>query len=602
MRAARYTTAMKGLLLGLGMALSAGALASGSPASAQDSWNPFRQYGEPSGDRRPRPSEAAAPVPPAPIREPAAGPAYQVPPSWGAPSRGTVEKGELAPIMAPDASGLPLELWRGIDLKTLEELLAGLDLPPRSPALHQLWRRLLLSSATPPADVPNGEHFVALRLEALYRSGLLADMETVLNGSGPPGPIVQTLRARRDIGLGRREDGCALIATLAAPSSGLPSRLKGETQLLAGYCAAAAGDAHTAGLAADLAREEGIAAELPLAVLAGVATGDKPRLALPQRVLLLDYRFLELLGPVNALQVFDKAEPALLVVLADNPRSEARLQIAAAEAALRLNALSPEAVAEAYRRQSLPGSGQANVAGAGGEPLLRRALYFKAVEAARAPGQKAKFLRAILDDARRSGSFLQMARVMAPLAAGLQPSPDTAQFAEQALEIALASGVFDQARRWGEAGSLPHWLVLADVADPARRAGRPPSLGAMEDLAVRGRLGADTLHRLAAVLDALDIDVPIGIWDAASRMPQPATGYLPETGVLADLAQSSKRNDTARTILLVMRTLGAGGPEGANVLALGDAIRALKRIGLEADARRVGLEALLAVWPRAAPN
>jgi hypothetical protein len=441
-----------------------------------------------------------------------------------------------------------------------------------------------------------------LRLEALYRSGLLADMETVMDASGPPGPIVQTLSARRDIGLGRREDGCGVIATLSAPSSGLPGRLKGETQLLAGYCAAAAGDAHAAGLAADLAREEGIDAELPLAVLAGVSAGAKPRLALPQKVLLLDYRFLELLGPVNALQVFDKAEPALLAMLANDPKSEGRVQIAAAEAAMRLNALSPEAVAEVYRRQSLPSNNQSDPAALGGEPLLRRALYFKAVEAARAPAQKAKFLRALLDDARRSGFFLQMARVMAPLAASVQPSPELAWFTESGLEIALASGDFDQARRWAEAGAVPHWLALIDVADPVRRGGRPPSLGAMEDLATRGRLGADTLHRLATVLDALDIDVPIGIWDAASRIPQPANGYLPETGVLADLAQSAKRNDAARTILLVMRALGPGGPEGANVLALGDAIRALKRIGLEADARRLGLEALLAVWPRTAPN
>ena len=116
----------------------------------------------------------------------------------------------------------------------------------------------------------------------------------------------------------------------------------------------------------------------------------------------------------------------------------------------------------------------------------------------------------------------------------------------------------------------------------------------MEELAARGRLGVETLHRLATVLDALDIDVPIAVWDAASRTPQPSSGYLPETGILADLAQSAKRNDTGRTILLVMRALGANGPEGANVLALGDAIRALKRIGLEADARRLGLEALLA--------
>ena len=80
------------------------------------------------------------------------------------------------------------------------------------------------------------------------------------------------------------------------------------------------------------------------------------------------------------------------------------------------------------------------------------------------------------------------------------------------------------------------------------------------------------------MLDALDIDVPIPLWDAASRTPQPAGGYLPETGVLAELARSAKRGDAGRTMLLVMRTLGADGPEGANMLALGDAIRALKRV------------------------
>ena len=181
-------------------------------------------------------------------------------------------------------------------------------------------------------------------------------------------------------------------------------------------------------------------------------------------------------------------------------------------------------------------------------------------------------------------------------------SPDAGWFAETSLEIALLAGQFEQARRWAESAGLRHWLALIDVADPERRGGQPPSLAAMEELAVRGRLGAETLHRLATVLDALDIDVPIGLWDAASRTPQPATGYLPETGVLADLAQSAKRNDAGRTILLVMRTLGPAGPEGANVLALGDAVRALKRIGLEADARQLALEALIAAWPRMAGN
>jgi hypothetical protein len=35
------------------------------------------------------------------------------------------------------------------------------------------------------------------------------------------------------------------------------------------------------------------------------------------------------------------------------------------------------------------------------------------------------------------------------------------------------------------------------------------------------------------------------------------------------------------------------------VLALGDAVRALRRVGLEGDARRLALEALLPAWLRA---
>jgi hypothetical protein len=568
------------------------------PAVAQDTWNPFKPNAE--RERRPRTDERATPSPPMPRERPTV-PASEQPQPRPLP-RGGVERSELDPIIAADGSGLPLDLWRGLDLKTLEELLAGLELPPRSPAVHQLWRRLLLSTATAPTGAPDDEHFLALRLEALYRSGLLEDMDTVFKSIPAPGPVVESLRARRDIGLGHRETGCQTVKALAAPSSGLPGRLKGETQLLAGYCAAAAGDAHGAGLAAELAREEGVEAELPLAVLAAHAAGDKPRLVLPKRILLLDYRFLELLGPLDPARIFDKAEPALLVTLAGDARSDVRLQIAAAEAALRVNALSPAAVAKLYRSLSLSAKATADPTSQGADPLLRRALFFQAAEVARAPVQRARFLQAILEDARRSGSALQTASVVAPLMAGIHPSPEVAPYTPSLVEMALAAGEFVQARLWAESADLWPWVALIDIADPERRGGRLRSLGAMEDLAVRGRVGPEALHKLATVLDALDIEVPIQIWDAANRAPHPVGGYLPETGILADLAQSARRNDAGRTILLVMRTLGPGGPDGANLLALSDAIKALKHIGLDADARRLGLEALLPIWPRAMAN
>jgi hypothetical protein len=193
--------------------------------------------------------------------------------------------------------------------------------------------------------------------------------------------------------------------------------------------------------------------------------------------------------------------------------------------------------------------------------------------------------------------------MLAPLFAKIWPSPQAAPLTEAIVEVALAGGDYELARRWAESGSsLQHWLALIDLADPQARQMRPAGLGSLEDLAARGRLGATPLHRVVTVLDALNITVPLRLWEAAGRLPQPTGGHLPETGVLSELAQASQQKEAGRTILLAMRALGPDGPDGANALALGDTLRALKRAGLEADARRLALESLFAVWPRMSGN
>ena len=47
-----------------------------------------------------------------------------------------------------------------------------------------------------------------------------------------------------------------------------------------------------------------------------------------------------------------------------------------------------------------------------------------------------------------------------------------------------------------------------------------------------------------------------------------------------------------------MRAIGPGGTSAAHLIGLGDTIRALKRAGLEKDARRLGFEALFSDWLR----
>jgi hypothetical protein len=258
---------------------------------------------------------------------------------------------------------------------------------------------------------------------------------------------------------------------------------------------------------------------------------------------------------------------------------------------------------------------------AGGEPAgkaeaaLRRAHLFKMSEAEQTPVKKARLIRAYLDDARRNGLYWPGLQLMAQPAASVQRAGELGWFAETGIETALASGNFDAARAWAQfgndldspqgpigSGAHAHWLALADIADPNLTTGRSQHLAALETMATRGRLSSDQLHRLATVLDALDIQVPIPLWDAASRTPQPSDGHLPETGVLPELADAAKKKEFGHTVLVAMKTLGPTGAEGAHMIALGDSIRALRRAGLEQDARRLGLEALFAAWPRTVSN
>lgn len=595
------------------------------PAAADDPWRPFlerdsvapdaergRPFLSPSADWAPLLGEL--PVPPV-WNEPA-GPAAAVdrsdlppidPKSWG------VDRADLAPVMASDGSGLPLELWRGLDLAAVESLMARLAAPPPSLALHMLWRRLLIAEAPPPAGA-TADQFFAVRSEALYRSGLLRDASELLAKmtSWRPHAITTALKARTDIALGNQDAGCEAAKVGSGRKDELPKPLKGEILVLAGYCAAAAGNIAAAGLAAELAREEGYDDPLALAALDAIAFRQRPRVSLPRQLTAIEYRLLQLAGALEQGDVLRRADAAVLAVLVYDGAIDPKLRAAAAEAAARIHVVEPGELAEIYRLQTFPPAERADPPSGGSDPRSQPALLFRSVERERTPLLKARAIRTFLDHARRKGFYFHGLRMLAEAAEDIPMAAETGWFAETAIELMLAAGKFDSARAWtafavsldrGSSGpSLQHWLVLADIADSDLEPPRGAPLAFVADLALLGRFDANVLPRLATVLDALDYNVPIALWEMASKTPQPNNGFLPETGVLAALQEASTKREVARTLLLTLQTLGPGGAESAHIIALGDAIRALKRAGLERDARRLAFEALFATWPRLADN
>lgn len=536
---------------------------------------------------------------PAPDRKlPTTGSPDGASPSGGSAAAVGVERGELAPVVSTDGSGLPYELWRGLDITAIEGQVSKLEIPPGSPVIQSLWRRLLTSEAG--SGAASSARFDALRADALYRTGLpaeAADMARRLPDTAEAATAL--LAARIEIAGSDLPRGCERLKPLLARKAELPKPSQAEVLVLTGYCAVANGNAAGAGLAADLMREDRLDDPAGLAALdAASGTTSKTRARSTRPVALVHYLLHANAGGLDRSVVVERGEPALLSKLATDRGADPELRLLAAEAAARNHGLSPADLAEAYRAAGQAAAGRSS-------PSVQRAAMFRSAAAERTPLRKVRLIRALLDDARRAGLYWQTLALLGPVEEVLQPVPELGWFAETGIEISLVTGNMARARQWASlGGSLPgdgglrHWLTLIDLVDGAHGGAQDRSLAAVADLAVRGRMSPDLLHRLATVLDAHDVNVPIPLWEAAGRAPQPTGGHLPPTGVLSELQDASRKKEFGRTLLLVMRTLGPGGAESANIIALGDAIRGLRRAGLEAEARRLGLEALFAGWPR----
>jgi hypothetical protein len=512
-------------------------------------------------------------------------------------SRSRLENGAAAPDRAPppafgpaivgEGSPLPGDVWRGLDPDTMQKLLAAAPLPSPSPTLAMLIGNALAAGAE------GGGPEIALRVEALERAGRVEDAVKLLGGAAEAQePGASGRYAVALIAAGREDEACGLALGRAPEAARANGEAKRATFLVPAYCAASKGDKQGAALALQLARDSGVEAPLAFAAMDRLTKASSRGVPLPRNLDVLDYVFLKLdpKGPPG--DVAAKATPTLLFLLAHDAGGPAELRLAAAERAAALNVIDGGALAGAYREAAPKLGKQAQSA-----PALRARL-FAALEAAPSAKIRAESIDALLASGRDAGIEIPLGQALAQASAGLALDPQAAGFALTGVRVAALAGDDQSAWAWVDAGGGPlqSWQLLIAASDPfGPRAEEALAMGV--DIAAKGGLPPPLLHRLVTVLDALDYDVPIPLWDAVSKTPQPSEGYLPATGVLSALKEAANAGDIGRTVLLAASALGPKGPAGANLIALGDVVRALKRVGLDAEARRIGFEALYAIWP-----
>ncbi len=486
---------------------------------------------------------------------------------------------------AQDSTPLPPGIWNGVDNAAMAKLIADVRLPSRSPVLAALTARAL--AADPPADGQG----IAIRVAALEKAGQAPAIVTLLQQSAQAGdPGAEARYALALFAVGRDDEACRLQLG-GLPQGANPNSDAGRAALLIPvYCAAAHGNKQAAvgDLAAALAR--GLAAPVAEAVI-GQLAGKAERVPVPRQLDVLDYIFLRLGHVAMAPQLADAASPVLLYLLAHDKGAPPELRLEAAERAAALNIIDGDDLRSAYLQAGAMLGKSTKL------PAALRAKLFATFEAAPSAKYRAESIEALLASGREIGIAIPLAKALSSENAKLVNAPQVADFAETGIQVAILAGDEQSAWKWIARGgpAARNWSLLVAAADPSNpRSNQVLQQGAA--IASQTRLPTPVLNRLITVLDALNYNVPFALWDMADQT-QPDDGYLPPTGVLTELKRASDAHEVGRTILLVAAALGPDGPKGAHVLALGDAVRALRKVGLDIEARRLGFEALYARWP-----
>jgi hypothetical protein len=468
---------------------------------------------------------------------------------------------------APGESAIPPDVWRGLDGVDLQRLLKQVPMPSSSPALTSLLARALGTS-------PEGDS--GARIAALERAGRVNELIEMLGQTNEPDGLAAYAVAL--LAAGRSEEACALQLDPGAAA-------KRAAYLVPAYCAALSGDRDAARQALSVARDNGVDAGFASRSVEG------QRAVVPQRVDVLDYLFLKLGQAGARADLAGKATPELLFLLARDDEAAAELRLAAAERAASLNVIDGETLAAVYADAApkLPKAAQS--------PSALRAKLFAALQSQTSEKIRAESVDALLASGKDARIEIPMAQAMAKTS-GFAEDTQAADFTETGVRVAALAG--DDGTAWElteSAGDrVRSWQLLLVATDPLSDRART-ALESGVDIALKAGLPGPLLQRLVTALDALGEEVPIPLWDLAAKNPQPDDGYLPPTGMLSALKEAADKGDTGATILLAAAAFGPDGPQGAHLIALGDGLRALKRVGLDAEARRLAFEALYAHWP-----
>ena len=510
-----------------------------------------------------------------------------------------------------DGGGFGLDMWQGSDGALVARLLAGVE-GVRSATMADLARRLLLSAASE----PEGEagDLLGLRLDRLLAIGRQDEIAGLVASAGQSA----LSPAARRTGIEGLFLGGDNTAACRAVRDALAAVDDDAIALAFSFCQRLAGQHAAADLGLAVLSDSGVAVPARYIALHDALAGGPP-VAFDSFEDLSPLAFAMTLAAGGEIDAKRLASAPLSILRAVSTVEALPLEtrLFAAERAVAAGAMTGVELAALYLSAPFAEDEISNALEAQGPDLAGprgRALLYRAARKLRLPIQRAEAVsvllrRAALEDDRVGAA---VARSLAGPIAALSPDGDLAWFAGSAVVALLASGA--------PADAAPWWRLLEMRAESDEMAAAQAALlwpvyrialgESLDDdgtrmrrwwaaLAERREIGsvAAQAELYMALLQAFDdpaADSLVFETLTAPRSPDAAATMRPgDVGRLVALEAAARGGRMGETVLLALTLIGDAPSSGVHPVALSGALRALRAVGLEREARLLALEAAL---------
>ncbi len=548
---------------------------------------------------------------------------------------------ESSGLLDAQAGGLGEDMWRGSSRARIESWLPQLPPESQSPAVRDLMRRLLLTAATAPARAVAGQTVVGsarggllgLRAERLLTMGDREAAEALARSVGD--------RARDPLLAEVHVDALLLSGDNSAACRQARNSIRGTSshylQKTIVFCQALDGERDKALLGLELLQEQAgsvsegkqAAEDLFVTMIEMIGEGDKGTVSEAEALRRPTPLMVAMFGAVGQSLPSGTAERADLGLLGailekrtppvagtGEAKPDRLTRIRAAERGVAAGVVDPPVLHTRYNDVVFEELDPARVLSerdSGYSPELR-ALIFQSLNKAADAGQQAQLLAMQLRLARKHGHYLLAVRSAEDHLAAIPPSPDMLWFAGEGARGMYALQRVGEGRAWfellqrmvapgsqGDRVATRLWPLVLLADNDAPGTPDPDRLRAWWEIQQNSfpRQEADRRAALLfAIMDGFEAPLDGLDWQPLMADSRRAADAMPDTAIWRTLAAASYDGRTGETVLGALAALDEASPGGelgrVNAMVLREALFALRRVGLEDEARAIAFDVALA--------